>query len=252
MKIAVLSDIHGNKHALEEVIKDSSRRGVEKYIILGDLFVHGGCPREVLDILQEMPIISSVMGNHEYYVTSNLIKSENGLIMGKPANHDSLKELIAAEKWWLDQVGDVGIEFLKLSGQSDKCCLESQNIFCCHASPWDYELAPSPENIELVNKIEVQLDELSGMYLSGHTHVPHFIKGNRVKFINPGSVGLSIDGDNRASYCIFTLNDTSYDVHFLRVSYDVDGAISAITNRGVPLGSRTIKILQSGFSQLRK
>lgn len=252
MKIAILSDIHGNKHALEEVIKDASRRGVEKYIVLGDLFVHGACPKEVLEILQGIPILSSVMGNHEYYVTSDLIKSGNGMIMGKPITHDSLKELIDAEEWWLEQVGDAGIEFLKSSNQFSKCCLESQNIFCCHASPWDYESAPSPENIESVYELEEQLDESINIYLSGHTHVPHFIKGNKVRFINPGSVGLPIDGDNSASYCIFTPNSSSYDLDFLRVSYNVNGAIAAISERQVPLGLRTIKILQSGVSQIRK
>ena len=64
MKLAIISDIHGNYHALEAVLKDISDQGADKIICLGDLATIGPQPREVIRKIQEAGI-NSIMGNHD-------------------------------------------------------------------------------------------------------------------------------------------------------------------------------------------
>ncbi len=243
MRIGVLSDIHGNKDALEQVIQDSASKGVENYIILGDFFSQGPFPKDVLDIVKTLPVICMIMGNHDYYIANKVFDNPAGKILGKSVNAPQLAELIENERWCMNEIREEGIEFLrKLQTTYTYNISQREVYFCCHAQPLDYETAPSSNSIITPNLEETLVSSV--YYLSGHTHIPHFIKEKHMIFINPGSIGMPFDGDTKASYCIIsTVKPT--ELEFYRIDYNINKVINDLERRKVPLSKQTIRRLKT-------
>ena len=83
IKIALLSDIHGNTTALEAVLADAKRAGVEEYWLLGDVLMPGTGRRHLLNLLEELPITVQILGNWE----DSLWRAMKGLLDPSRASH---------------------------------------------------------------------------------------------------------------------------------------------------------------------
>lgn len=83
IKIALLSDIHGNTTALEAVLKDAKRAGVEEYWLLGDVLMPGTGRRHLLNLLEELPITVQILGNWE----DSLWRAMKGMLDPSRASH---------------------------------------------------------------------------------------------------------------------------------------------------------------------
>lgn len=243
MNIAIISDIHGNIEALKKTIEDIEQKGVDRYIILGDLVAQGPYPEEVLNLVNNLNTIGIVCGNHDYYLAYKIFDNPNEKILGKSVKDDKLAELIQNEKWCMKEIGDVGMKFLRKLPKYFTYWLKDTKLCFCHASPWDYEVAPRVGCFDIIKKIEEEVN--STIYFSGHTHIPHLIKSEKITFVNPGSVGLPFDGDIRASYCIIS-DERPDKPMFYKVKYDVGNVIHALNKRKVPLGTLTIRRLKTG------
>jgi predicted phosphodiesterase len=179
MKIGVLSDIHSNVFALEAVIEDLKKHGVEHVLNLGDIFYGPIAPKATYKLLKEHDFVT-IRGNQDRQIYE-----------ASPREIDANPTM----RFVLNDLGDEPILWLKSLPFDNKF---NDEIYMCHGSPAD-DLKYLLENIERGfpclrsdSEIKEALDgQSSNIILCGHTHIPRTIKiSSGQLIINPGSVGL--------------------------------------------------------------
>jgi putative phosphoesterase len=210
MRLALLSDIHGNLGALEAVLSDGTSMGVDAYAFLGDLVFFGLQPQACFDALLERSPLLCIKGNTD----ANLEEASTF--------HPSS----AFERQLLDVVHDctarLAQEALRtISGWaiSDTLVIEGHPILCCHGSPYDFndKLMPQATDRALSDRISL---EHAVLICCGHTHMPGTFHVGGKSIVNAGSVGFSFDGDPRASYAILDITGRSVRTRMRRLDYD--------------------------------
>jgi|WetSurMetagenome_2_1015567.scaffolds.fasta_scaffold170563_1 putative phosphoesterase len=222
MRIALLSDIHGNVEALLRVVESARTQHVDALVCLGDIVGYGPFPNECVDLVRTA-CVAVVKGNHDAGAVGDVrlrdFNSEGG----------------AAISWTTDRLTDVHKEFLRALPLS----LELDATLLVHASPRE------PNRWEYVATwlVAAQIfPHFTASYCCiGHTHIPAIIAAdgtiNRIQsgqqhIINPGSVGQPRDGNPRAAYAL--LDTESHTATIIRVPYDVASTASAIRAAGLP------------------
>lgn len=221
VKLAVISDIHGNLEALQAVLADLGQQGGADYILnLGDLAVFGPDPRHVLDLLFQYPDMLYVMGNTDRYLVEKQYPGEGG-------GPDWQSQVLASFPWTDQQLGPDGIEFLaSLPRQQHLQLTPEHNILGVHGSPRSDEenMKPDTPDEELWNM--TQNTPPHNLLLCAHTHLPFDRTVNGIRIVNTGSVGLPFDGDTRASYALISLEPGGgYRIQLRRISYDVEAVV---------------------------
>jgi predicted phosphodiesterase len=233
MRVAVLSDVHGNRHAFEAVLADVSAAGAEEIWSLGDLVGYGAEPDACVELARERCAVC-LAGNHDLGVIGDL-----------PLVEFSRGAALAA-RWTQDILATENLEFLtRLAPEG----VEGE-VALYHASPrdpvWEYVLSAL-----LAGQCLDQADRR--VALVGHSHVALSFgrpgrdeevvglpreHGERVDLregewlLNPGSVGQPRDGDPRAAWLL--LDTEAWTATWRRVEYDVAGAAAAIRAAGLP------------------
>ena len=235
MRAVVLSDIHGNLHALNAVLEAEGDRYDELWC-LGDTVGYGARPNECVDLVRAQAT-TAIAGNHDLAVLGRVNVERFGAAAGRAARWT--REVLGPEQeaWLatLEPIADCGA------------------VLLAHASPrepiWEYVIDGPGAAIALAHAHEARL------VLCGHTHVPMSARsvGDRVTgghappgrqeligedvrlFANPGSVGQPRDGDSRASYLIVDVDDgVPARVEFRRVEYDAALSAKEIADAGLP------------------
>jgi len=214
---AVISDVHANLEALEEVLRQTE--GLETYC-LGDLVGYGANPNEVVEAIRGRNI-ATVMGNHDWAA----VTGDTSLFNPKAA---------MSSIWTRKRLSGANLEYLGGLPSEVIGGFEGTKAYFTHGSPddrmWEYVDPGTHSDMfgHYLQKLGVQLIGL------GHTHIPYVWKeGGKVVF-NPGSVGQPRDGDRRASFAVLSFDGPSVDVEVRRVDYDVEGAASKIREAGLP------------------
>ena len=233
MRIAVLSDIHGNDFALEAVLGDiDSKGGVDGYWILGDLIAIGHAPIKVLETLQCLSNTSFVRGNTDRYVctgdrpppTEEEVFANNSLLGQRIEVEGDLcwTQGAATTAGWLDWLSNLPLEFRTQLP-------DGTSVLCVHASPdQDAGSGVSPEMKD--HELESLLSDCQeNLICVGHTHRPfsRYVEDKRI--INPGSVSNPVGSDPRASYAILYADENGYEFGFYRVEYDYQAVIDILT-----------------------
>ena len=197
-RLAIIADVHGNLPALQAVVREVGPR-VDGWICAGDIAGHLPQVDEVVDVLRRLAAIC-VSGNHDRALVDGLP------IDGSSAATRALqvqRRRVSAETWrWL-------------AGLPDHCRIEidGQPLFVCHGSP---------RNLldEKVRTVDAELRELAAgrIVILGNTHRTLCEITETHAILNPGSVGLPVDGDRRASAMILDVNNRT--VETIRVHYD--------------------------------
>lgn len=232
MIVALVSDVHGNRHALEAVLEDVAERGCEELWCLGDLVGYGAEPDACVTLLREHAAVC-LCGNHDLAVTGEL-----------PVDQFSDAARAAAE-WTRETLAERSLGFLRGLSPSD----EREVVGLYHASPrdpvWEYVLSPLQAELSF----ELQADRVSAI---GHTHVALAFHrqdgetatgetrhdGDQVDvglghwLLNPGSVGQPRDGDARAAWIELDLD--GWLATYRRTEYDVEGAAWEIRAARLP------------------
>jgi len=204
MKILLISDVHANIEALEEVLNHTS---FDEVAFMGDAVDYGPNPSEVFDLLRYIQA-KRVLGNHDAAAAYGVdCRSSPATHSASVATRDRITLKLMTHKS-LDLLG-------KIDRKLDFEC-DGLKIRALHAAPADVLY-------KYVEKAEAERFEMNGadLMLVGHTHVPYEVKKGNVWVVNPGSVGFPADGDPRASYAI--LDTKTRQVTFGRVKYDIDG-----------------------------
>jgi len=219
MRIAVISDIHGNIDALESVLDDIRNRNVDQIISTGDLVGYLPYPNEVIESFRANGI-QSILGNHDERIAnhifdetefvgwseSDLQKNASKYFTSKTITDDNRAYLKALPKQMILDVAGKTLLFLHGTNRRiDEYLYEENHLL-----------------EEIAESLEVDV------LVFGHTHIPYsqLVKGK--VFINAGSVGKPKSGSAQSSYVIITLeNGEVYsDIH--QVPYETSKVCKAI------------------------
>jgi putative phosphoesterase len=226
MRIAIFSDIHGNKHALEAVLRDIDAQRPDRVYCLGDLVGYGAFPNEVIEAVRGRGI-PTILGNYDDGVGFD--RDECGCAYTTPESRRLGDESLF---WTRDHVTAQNKEYLRSLLPNIRFEAGGKQFLLVHGSPrkmneYLYEDRP-PANLERIAR-SAEADVL----VFGHTHLPYSKEVAGVLLVNDGSVGKPKDGDVRAGYVMFDI-DGGVRVEFRRVGYDVAAAAAAVRASGLP------------------
>ena len=230
MRVAVLSDLHGNPFALDAVLADVQPDSVDELVCLGDVAI-GPFPNETVSKLRELdcPVL---MGNWDAW-----------FLEGVPALGGEVGPRLSAQgEWCASRLSAEELDYLRGFQPTLELELDHTRIALFHAAPRSLQqlLLPEIPRAELDAALEgVQADLIAG----GHTHLQMLRRRRESLFANPGSVGLPFsDGPSGGSlrvsrwaeYLVATAGDDGLAVEFRRVFYDVDQMLEAAQSSGMP------------------
>lgn len=215
-EVAIISDIHGNLHALQAVIEDAEKRGINTFLNAGDLIGFGPFPSEVIEVTRSNNVIS-VVGNFDVEVLENVKKEEKE---SKIALEFARTEVSGSCRTYLSSLPHC-VE-LEISGKK---------VLLTHGSPESIDehlySDTSTERFKTVAE-----DTKVDIIITGHSHEQYCKEVSKVFFVNPGSVGRPADKNPQAAYAIAKFNP--FSVELLRVDYDVAAAAKALRKKGLP------------------
>jgi putative phosphoesterase len=222
MRIAIVSDIHGNLTALEAVIADLREMSPDMVLHGGDLAHGGSSPAEVVDRLRDLGW-PGILGNTDemLFAPETLDEFAAGL-PGLARLFDATREIAAVER---ERLGKPRLEWLRELPR-----IRSGNgLVLVHATEESTWRAPGVQATD--NDLDLAYARLNArMVVYGHVHRPFVRTLDRFTVANSGSVSLSYDGDPRASYLLISDNVPQ----IRRVSYAVDREIEALRRARTP------------------
>ena len=228
MRIAIISDIHGNQLALEAVLRDlEGQPGCDKLIIAGDLCLNGPRPREVLQIVQDLrcPVIQ---GNVDMETVTGAAEKRT-------------KKLTMAG-WTREQIGQAGVDYLAgLPFSYRMANPNGRDLLVVHANPHNLENALPPDADDAT--LEGLLGERVGALVFGHVHIPYTRSWRGLLLVDVSSCGYPRDGDLRAAYGILSWQADQWEAEIRRVPYDVQAVIEQIESCGMPQVKKRTKLL---------
>ena len=227
MKIAVISDIHGNLEALEAVMESIKKERCDKIFALGDYAMAGPEPSVVLDwIMQnyEKENITLIQGNTDQMIVNYSDELYRNLSEKAPVMAEALKD-----DFFLINAGQR--EFLNNLPSQLEVREEGVSILLVHGSPRrnNEDILPDTPMSEVENMVSgVSADVI----LCGHTHIPcGFQTSKRKTIVNAGSVGRPFTPDPKSCYLIMTVNKGSYVFEHKFVKYNNERAALKLRGR---------------------
>ncbi|MFQ5946289.1 MAG: metallophosphoesterase family protein [Anaerolineae bacterium] len=232
MRVAILSDIHGNIRALDAVLGDLEERGpFDHLVIAGDLCVFGPRPKEVVDRLREIPC-EIVQGNTDLW----LVDPES-----MPAGDRSTSETVA---WTRDRLEKEDLSLLQGLGFSYEVTpVRGHDLLVVHANPHDL-VAPIYPDTDIGELTRLTENVVAEVLAFGHVHIAFVRKVGGLTLVDVGSVGMPRDGDSRASYAALEWDGNSWHIAHHRVEYDLDGTAEQMRKGRMPHAKQRIKILR--------
>lgn len=251
MRIALLSDIHGNSIALDAVLADVARQGgVDACWVLGDLAALGHDPVGVLERLSARPNVRIIRGNTDRYVASGerppplLADAQTD-----PALLPVLLEIAASFAWtqgalsaagWLDWLGALPLELRETLPDGTR-------FLGVHAAPGTDDgpgITPTMRDDEL-EAILAGCD--AGLIATGHVHWAQDRRVGGRHCVNPGSVSNPPAPDLRAAYAILHAEPGGYRIEQRRVEYDREAVIAALVRLRHPGAAFIIAHMRGEF-----
>jgi predicted phosphodiesterase len=233
MDVAVISDIHANRHALEAVLSEIDEGGVDEIWCLGDAVGYGAHPAECLTLLEERCSVFLV-GNHDLAAVGEI-----DIATFSPG-------AARAALWTREHLGQAELDLMRSLSPS----ASRGEIGFYHASPRD----PVWEYVIETERAEENLNEQKErIALIGHSHIALYFTrieemarttsvlashGAQIEMtrgqwlVNPGSVGQPRDGDPRAAW--LSLDTETLKAEYHRVEYPIEEAAEAIREAGLP------------------
>ena len=225
MRIAILSDIHGNLPALEAVLASIQSEHFDAVYCLGDLVGYAPFPNEVIERIRQDGI-PTVMGNYDDGV--GFERDDCGCAYREPDEKRRGDESLA---WTKRHVTAENKSFLRELTAQIRFEADGRRVLLVHGSPRkmnEYLFEDRPASS--FSRLAASSDADIIMY--GHTHKPYTKVIEGVLFVNAGSVGKPKDGDSRACYAI--LDTRIPAATFVRVEYDLARAANAIRASELP------------------
>ncbi len=229
MRLLIISDVHGNKEALDAVMAVPH----DDVICLGDLVDYGPSPGECIDLLIDQKI-STIMGNHDSAVAFRMD-------CGCSYQYKHLSQSTREYTWAV--LRDTQIEFLRKLPLNHERMENGKKLYLAHGSPVSFYDYIKPDTTEDAIKELIKGVDAEFIFI-GHSHLPFVRKVGDVTLVNPGSVGQPRDGDTRASCAVFDTGTLQAEI--IRVEYDMEGVFRKIRTN-MPNADELIAILKRGY-----
>jgi predicted phosphodiesterase len=230
MRLALLSDIHGNPIALDAVLADIAAQGVDGYWILGDLCAVGYDPVTVLERLAVLPNALFVRGNTDRYTLDDTLPPPTfDQVRADPSLLTLLVEVAQGFTWTKGYLTGAGwLDWLdKLPAEQRLTLPDGTRMLAVHAAPHDDETVMHPfQTDDEIRKVISTCE--ADLYFFGHIHWPFDRVVQGVRVVNVGSVSNPPMMDLRASYVLLEADETGYTLDFRRVDYDHAAVIEAV------------------------
>jgi putative phosphoesterase len=225
VRVAFISDVHSNIYALEAVLDDIGRNGIDQIIHAGDVVGYCAFPNQTIEMFRRNRIMS-IAGNHDQAAVA---ASSSGM---NPVASEAVL-------WTARNLTPESLQYLKGLRPHMDMFVGAVRASVHHGSPRDekeyiFEEDATPNLLRACG---------ARLLVLGHTHIPYIKTTNLGMIVNPGSVGQPRDGDPRASYLIC---DSTKELFIpRRVEYDIEATVASIDHAHLPsfLGER----LRSGI-----
>jgi len=235
MKLAFLSDIHGNAVALEAVLQDIKEKNVDKIYVLGDICYRGPEPQRSLELVQSLNC-DVIKGNADEWVVRGVSRGEVP---------DQALNMMNRERDWISSQLDQGnIDYLDKLPMELMIEAKGMKIHAFHATPNSlFEIVPPFESDEVLRD-KFMVNE-ADLYICAHIHKPYIRYINGKCVINIGSVGLPFDGIKKSSYALIDITANGFQTTIVRVPFNTDKVIQQYKEYNYPNAEVLSNIIQN-------
>jgi len=238
MRIAVVSDIHGNRTAFEAVLADLRLTSPDLILHGGDLADDGASPVEIVDQIRDLGWPGVIGNGEEALSMPETLEAFASQSSAPPALWTVIRELMDSTRALL---GDGRLAWLRSLPRTQL----HGPMALVHASPETPWRSPMPEASDAeLQSVYGPLGRPIAVY--GHIHRSYIRNLAGMIVANSGSVSLSHDGDRRAAYLL--LDNTTLSIR--RVEYDLNRELKDLSGCGLPYADWIAKILESGRPQM--
>lgn len=250
MRYALISDIHANLQALDAVLDDIDRRGVDPVYHLGDLVGYSANPDEVVARLRERSI-PGIAGNYDSTIATDY--KHCGCKAESPRDEELAH---VSYEWTRSHISEGTKRFLgalpfRIDIRPWGGHVAGPAVTLVHATPVNnlvYVTEDRPD--AFLTKMAHQAALKAGDAICfGHTHKPWHRTVDGIHFVNTGSVGRPKDGDWRASYALLDFSAGEPAIEIVRVEYDVGATINGVRKAGLP--EEFCDVLRNGGTPLK-
>jgi putative phosphoesterase len=235
LKVAIISDIHGNLTALEAVLPAIQNK-VDRTICLGDVAAVGPQPHETIAFLRKMKW-PCVMGNTDESLANSVPEDYERL----DESQEEKRKMMTLDRWTAAQLDDPDRRFLSGFERTINVKVRKASLVCYHGSPRSNTegiLSTTPDD----RVAKILGDQSATIFAGGHTHVQMVRRLGGSMIINPGSVGLPFEKDSagrfrnpaRAEYSILTIEGQELGVELCRARYGLEELEKAVRRSGMP------------------
>ena len=210
-KLAIISDIHANKYALNSFLQyDEENFQAEKILNLGDFVSIGPNPKEVLQTIFTDKRFENIIGNNEI------------IVLGKRKT-EWRREKMPHHEWIADHIGKDLLEKIEKTPITKTLDINGKKLLMLHSHFYDTPGRTFMDNLLIYQgkTLEEFIDDYPqdvDIVLVGHSHLQLYVSWKSKKIINPGSI--SITWKPTTSFCLLEIDDTSINVEFKNIPYD--------------------------------
>jgi predicted phosphodiesterase len=244
VRVAIFSDIHGNTLALEAVLADAERLGVDTWWCLGDVAELGYDPAGCLLRMARLPHLVAVRGNADRLVVTDsatLLAEALALAGDDPVavEHDLVYARGAA--WAAGAAQAVGLRdwLVALPLERRLTLPDGTSVLLVHASPGRDDgpgLRPRDDETAISDRL---LGADAELVVVGHTHLPFELSVGQMRVWNPGSVSNPVTADKRAMWTLLEADKTGHTMTRRYVDYDTTAMLAALDRSGAPTRALT-------------
>lgn len=216
MKIAFISDIHGNAVALEAVLHDIRDQKIDKIYVLGDLCYRGPEPQRSLELIRALNT-EVTKGNADEWVVRGVREGE--------VAEKALELMNKEREWTVSKLEPSDIEYLKGLPTEVHCEINGTVIYGFHATPDSlFDVVP-PHAEDVILESRLMGSHEAQIFVYAHIHKPYIRYINGKVIMNIGSVGLPFDGTPKASYGLVHIEEGKMRTSIQRVDYDLEKVV---------------------------
>jgi putative phosphoesterase len=230
MRVAIVSDIHGNLTGLDACLADlHAQGGADLIVAAGDLCLDGPKPKKVLQRLEEIGA-QAVRGNTDRYL------SETG-----DEQYEATEDSQIA--WTRKDLGEKYLAWLRELPFALRIGEDDNQLLVVHANPTNDDEHVWPDADDAILERLIGSEKATAIAF-GHLHLPYVRVWRGKMLVNVASAGLPKDGDPRASYAILTERSGGWTVKHRRVEFDVKRVATQLASCGIPGSTELIATLR--------